>query len=192
MKTQRSSPASHGFTLIELLAVLVLAAVLLAIGAPSFLAYQRNSELTSATNSLVGGLYAGRGEAMKRGMYAMVVPNADEDWTTGWKVFVDVDRTQTLSDDDIVIQEHAALPVYIAASGGGTAGETPAYVMFDASGYAKTKSAGFGALTLTIARTDVPSADADIQKRRIVIAKTGRVRTCKPASDSTCIADAEE
>ena len=187
-----SIKAVRGFTLIELLTVLVLAAVLLILGVPSFLTYQRNSELTSTTNSLVASLYAARGEGMKRGRYSMVVPKSENDWTCGWVAFVDADRSGTLSDGDITVQEMPALPNYITASGGGTAGESPSYIMFDASGYAKTKSAGFGALTLTIARSDVSDTEAAAEKRRIVIAKTGRLRACKPSTDSTCVEDAEE
>jgi len=182
----------QGFTLIELLTVLVLVGVLLALGVPSFVAYQRNSELTSATNTLVGGLYAARGEGMKRGMYAMVIPADDADWNSGWTAFVDVDRSGTLTDGDITIQEMPPLPGYFTVSGEGTAGESAPYIMFDASGYAKTKSAGFGSLTVAIARTDVTGSEATAQTRRIVISKTGRVRACKPSTDSSCVDGAEE
>lgn len=181
-----------GFTLIELVVTIAIAAVLFAIATPSFIGYQRSSELTSAANSFVAGVNTARGEAMKRGMNAMLVPATGSDWSSGWTVFVDQDRSGGLNAGDTTVIQQAALPSYFTATGQGTASETPPYIMFDASGYAKTKTAGFGALTLTIARNDLSGATLTAQTRRIVIAKSGRARACKPATDTTCTVTAEE
>ena len=163
------------------------------IAAPSFVSFQRNSELTSLANSFIAAVNATRGEAMKVGRRAMAVPADGTNWSNGWTVFVDNNGNSTLdaTTDRIVLQQ-AALASYFTASGSGTAGATPPYVLFDASGYAKTKTAGFGALTLTITRNDLSGADQTAQTRRIVIAKTGRARVCRPATDTTCTTTAEE
>ncbi|MGI4777785.1 MAG: GspH/FimT family pseudopilin [Janthinobacterium lividum] len=181
-----------GFTLIELMVTIAIAAILLLIATPSFVSFQRNAELTSAANSFVAAVNAARGEAMKTSLHAMAVPT-DGDWSKGWTVFVDSNGSSVLdaATDPIVLQQ-AALPSYFTASGSGSAAASPPYVLFDASGYAKTKAAGFGALTLTIARNDLSGADQLQQTRRIVVAKTGRARTCRPATDTTCTATAEE
>lgn len=186
--------STEGFTLIELMVTLAIAAVLLVVGVPSFVSFQRNSQLTSLTNSLVASMYAARGEAMKTGMNAFVVPTGNgADWTTGWIVFVDKDRDGSFTEStDTIVQTQAAPESYFTVSGNGTAGETPAYVMFDSSGYSKTKTAGFGALTLSLTRTDVSSSVQTEETRRIIIAATGRLRTCKPSTDSTCTASASE
>lgn len=182
-----------GFTLIELMVTIAVALILLMIAAPSFVSFQRNSELTSLANSFIAAVNATRGEAMKVGRHAMAVPADGTNWSNGWTVFVDSDGNSTLdaATDRIVLQQ-AALASYFTASGSGTAGATPPYVLFDASGYAKTKTAGFGALTLTITRNDLSGADQTAQTRRIVIAKTGRARVCRPATDTTCTTTAEE
>ena len=189
-----ATPSSRiaGFTLIELMVTVAIAAVLLVVAVPSFVSFQRNSELTSATNSFVAAINAARGEAMKRGMNAMLVPSTGTDWSSGWTVFVDQDRSGTLNTGDLTVIQQPALASYFSATGQGTANETPAYIMFDASGYAKTKTAGFGALTMTIARSDLSGAAQSEQTRRIVIAKSGRARACKPATDTTCTASADE
>ncbi|MDP9933164.1 GspH/FimT family pseudopilin [Variovorax paradoxus] len=189
-----TSPSSRiaGFTLIELMVTVAVAAVLLVVAVPSFVSFQRNSELTSATNSFVAAVNAARGEAMKRGMNAMVVPTTGTDWSTGWTVFVDQDRSGGLNTGDTTVLQQPAFPSYLSATGQGTASETPAYIMFDASGYAKTKTAGFGALTMTIARSDVSDTAQTAQTRRIVIAKSGRARSCRPSTDTTCTVSAEE
>lgn len=191
MKTPRR--LATGFTLIELMATMAILAVLLLVATPSMLAYKRNSELTSATNTLFAAINAARGEAMKRGMYAMVVPtNNGTDWSQGWVVFVDNDRSQVFNASvDKVILTQGPMPSYITVTGNGSAdGTGPApYIMFDASGYSAQKlNAGFAALTLQVVRNDVSSTLALEQTRRIKIAATGRVRTCKPvtATDPTC------
>jgi type IV fimbrial biogenesis protein FimT len=191
---RQSQTHSRGFTLIELMVTLSIAAVLMVVAVPSLTAYKRNAELTSATNTLLAALNAARGEAMKRGMNTMVVPTDNgTDWKTGWVVFVDQDRTQTYdASADVTVLSQSPLPGYFTASGTGTAKANPPYVMFDASGYSKLKNAGFSSLTFTLARSDLSGTEQTEQTRLIVIAKTGRARTCKPSTDTTCTADADK
>ena len=181
--------AQRGFTLIELMVTITVAAVLMMVAVPSFTTYQRNAELTSFTNSLLAGLNAARGEAMKRGRYAMVVPTDGTNWSSGWVVFVDVDRSQAYLDTmDVTILTREPPPSYLTISGNGsTAGTTP-YIMYDASGYSKLKSGAFGANTFEIRRADTSGTELLTQTRRIKIASTGRVRVCTPktATDADC------
>lgn len=184
---------SRGFTLIELLVTVALVAILLAVAAPSFTAFQRNAELTSFVNSLVAGINSARGEAMKRGRYAMVVPTNATNWSSGWIVFVDVDRSQAYeAANDILILSREAPPSYLTITANGSANDSSPYMMFDASGYSKTKAGGFGALTFSVTRNDVDSSLADSETRRVIISSTGRVRTCKPSTDSTCTSSATQ
>lgn len=188
---KRRSSYGRGFTLIELLVTIALAAILMAVAAPSFTSFQRNAELTSFANSMVAGINAARGEAMKRGRYAMVVPADDTNWSSGWKVFVDVDRTQAYEvANDILILSREAPPSYLTITANGSASDSPPYMMFDASGYPKTKAGSFGALSWSVARNDVDSGLVATETRRVVISSTGRVRTCKPSVDSTCTSSA--
>lgn len=192
MSPRQFSDRIGGFTLIELMVTIAIAAVLLVIGVPSFVAFQRNSELTSAANSFVAALGAARGEAMKRGRQAVVVPRADNNWTTGWTVFVDTDNNQQLNGSDILIVQQGALPSYFTATGQGTAQNSPAYIMFNPSGYAQTSDSTFQSSTLKIERNDISGAEKTQQTRIVVIAKTGRARACQPATDTTCTTSATE
>ena len=188
MKTPR------GFTAVELLAVIAIAAILLTIAVPGFLNMRRNSELVAATNSLVAAINAARGEAMKRGAWAYAIPAHGSDWSSGVTVFVDKNMDQTLTPGvDEVTFTLPAFPPWLTVTGTGTAaaGSAP-YIAYDGSGYAKAKNGAFGALALSLARNDVSAAQADAQTRRIIIANTGRLRSCRPDQDATCTANASQ
>ncbi|MGJ7556564.1 GspH/FimT family pseudopilin [Variovorax sp. RB3P1] len=191
MKTAHQRRA-RGFTLIELMVTITVAAVLLVIGVPSFVAFQRSSELTSAANSFVAALGAARGEAMKRGLQAVVVPREDNNWATGWIVFVDTDNNQQFNGADILIVQQGTLPSYFSATGQGTAALSPAYVMFNPSGYTQTSGSVFQSATLKIERNDISGTAKTQQTRIVVISKTGRARACQPATDTTCTTSASE
>jgi type IV fimbrial biogenesis protein FimT len=185
-KLPHTAKKNTGFTLIELMVTMVVGAVLMAVGVPSVRTFLRNAELTSASNNLIAAVNAARGEAMKRGSNAMVIPKPGIGWNSGWVVFIDQNRNgQYDAAADITIFEQS-LPADTSLAVSGSA----AYLLFDASGYAKTTAGGFGATTMTIKRTDVTDF---AQIRRIKVAQTGRVRGCKPAgaSDPDC-SDADD
>ncbi|MFI5446653.1 GspH/FimT family pseudopilin [Polaromonas sp. UC242_47] len=190
---KRHSSYGRGFTLIELLVTVALVAILMAVAAPSFTSFQRNAELTSFTNSIIAAINSARGEAMKRGRYAMAVPADGTNWSSGWKVFVDVDRSQTYEvANDILVLSREAPPSYLTITANGSAADSPPYMMFDASGYSKKKDGSFGALTFSVARNDVGSGSTASETRRVIISSTGRVRSCKPSVDSTCTSSASQ
>ncbi len=180
----------QGFTLIELMVTLAIAAILMFLAVPSFVSYQRNAQLTSAANTLLAAINAARGEAMKRGMSAMVVPTGNgSDWTEGWVVFVDKNNNREyINTDDITVLTQTKVPSGISITGNGTAAESPAYIMFDAAGYSKKKNGSFGNLSISFVRSDLAAADGYRQTRKIKILSTGRVRMCTPkrADDENC------
>jgi prepilin-type N-terminal cleavage/methylation domain-containing protein len=90
----------RGFTITELMVVLALGSVILAIAAPSFRDFQRNSRLTSIANDFLGAVQSARSEAITRQTWVSVCPaDAPEAATPvctdtgtdfhGWLVFVD-------------------------------------------------------------------------------------------------------
>jgi type IV fimbrial biogenesis protein FimT len=56
----------HGFTLWELLMTLLVAGILIGIGVPNVMEFQRNSAMTAAANDLVTAALVARTEAVKR------------------------------------------------------------------------------------------------------------------------------
>jgi type IV fimbrial biogenesis protein FimT len=56
----------EGFTLWELMMTLAVAGIVLGIGVPSFMDFQRSNAMTAAANDLVGGVLFAKTEAVKR------------------------------------------------------------------------------------------------------------------------------
>ena len=56
----------HGFTLWELLMTLLVGGILLGIGVPNVMEFQRNGAMTAAANDLIDGHAHGAHEAVKR------------------------------------------------------------------------------------------------------------------------------
>lgn len=184
--------SAKGFTLIELIVTMSIITLLMFVAVPGLTAFKRNAELTSASNTLLSAINAARSEALKAGRNALVVPTSNgTDWNTGWVVFVDMDQTQTYTSTDKTILVQEALPSYISVVGNNHAAASPSYIMYDASGYSKLKSGGFGGLALTLTRTDLSGGDLLEQTRYLIIAATGRARVCKPkvANDPECRAN---
>lgn len=183
MKTDRNSVT--GFTLIELMVTLAIVVVLISVAVPSLTTFQRNAQLTTFSNTLLASINAARGEAMKRGRYAMVLPLDGSNWSSGWTVFVDVDLSKTYSaTTDITILTQEPSPSYLTITGNGPAADSPPYIMFDASGYARLKAGGFGACTVEVKRNDVSGTSQLAETRLLEIASTGRARVCTPTSTS--------
>jgi type IV fimbrial biogenesis protein FimT len=69
------------------------AAIILAVGVPSFVSFVQNQRATTYTNELVIALNIGRSEATRRGTAVTVCASDDgatcsddDDWSTGWIV----------------------------------------------------------------------------------------------------------
>lgn len=198
----RNRGLKQGFTLIELMVVLTVLGVMMAFAVPNFREYKRNAALTDTVNTLVSSVYRTRTEAMKDGVSVILMPCNDgctstgTDWQKGWLIFADRNGNgaynANTSDDPansgykdgplILTQRGDVIPDYIAISvGNGGA------VKFSGTGFPASIGGGaVGDLTITVNRTDRP--DNNRYVRRIVINKSGRVRTCRPDRDSNCSA----
>jgi type IV fimbrial biogenesis protein FimT len=192
---------SVGFTLIELLVAMGLVSILLVLAAPSFLTFQRNSELTSASNSFLASLTTARAEAMKRQLRTFVVPIDGSNWNNGWVVFVDV--AGTVTDLNLISAKNTALAgsspstylqlskadglssklsVVTSADSTGFVAGTVTYAMYNGSGFMTLIGGGFP--TGSANSLDIYNGT---DTRRIIASSSGRVRVCKPA-DAGCSA----
>lgn len=95
----RASP--RGFTLLELMIVVVVAAILLAIGVPFFGEFARNNRLTASANDFLSAAQLARTEAIKRQQVVSICASANPGAGaaaacsggefSGWIVFPDAD-----------------------------------------------------------------------------------------------------
>jgi type IV fimbrial biogenesis protein FimT len=99
--------SGSGFTVIELMVTVVILAILLVVGVPSFRNAALSARLTALSNDLVAATQLARSEAIKRNQVVRLCVSADGSactttggWNQGWIV---------LSDDG-VLQQHEALP----------------------------------------------------------------------------------
>jgi type IV fimbrial biogenesis protein FimT len=132
----------RGMTFLELMLAVAIGAILVGIGAPSFVTTIRNSEMTSSTNGLVGALHAARSEAVKR-RSRVTLCRADITGAVpacsgsgmGLAVFLNVNNDASLDTGagDVVIQSVPWLRDTIEVYAPGM----PAAISFTASGFTR-------------------------------------------------------
>lgn len=95
--TQNGHGNSHGFSLIELLVTIAVAAILLAVVAPSFRDFLHSNRISTQTNDIVSAFNLARSESIKRGSNVRVGTYVGTDWADGWVVWVDSDNDNARS-----------------------------------------------------------------------------------------------
>lgn len=100
------SKRQAGVTLVELMIVVVIAAIMAAVAAPSFSSFIQNTRLTSTMAQLTGDLNRARSEAIKRNSRILVCAHAvngtacaNTSWNNGWLVCYDNDPQDSACDD---------------------------------------------------------------------------------------------
>lgn len=119
----------RGFSLIELMVVVVLVAILLTIGIPSFSNFVVGQRVKTAAFDLASTLLLARSEAIKRNADVTVAPKVAADgWVGGWTVTVGATTVseQAAYGGSIAITNPSipATVVYQGASGRPAAGKT--------------------------------------------------------------------
>lgn len=170
-----------GFTLVELLIVMVVAAVVLAFGAPQFSEFRRNNRLSGASNDLLSALQQARTEAIKRQRPVALCGSADpaaaepactNGAISGWIVFEDADGDcQRAAGEPPVIRREGPIDGGLRTAADGNC------VSFAATGFAIDLPDGVEAGRVLICDergTGLQAGTALTAARGIAIARTGR------------------
>lgn len=172
-----SRPRERGFTLIEAMLVLLVAAVLMGIAAPSLRGWLLQQHLSTSTNSLISAFHLARQTAIQShqavslcaGHEGTCHSKAAWDWSKGWIVFYDRNRNGILDGEERPLQTgfgaHSNLVV---------AANSPLRkpVIFTPLGFAEQPGGAFAAGRLRLC------APLPIYKnaRDLVLSKSGRIR----------------
>jgi len=177
-----------GFTLVELMIVLVVAAVVLAIGTPQFSEFRRNNRLSGASNDLLAALQLARTEAIKRQRPVAVCATADPHAAaasctagpfSGWLVFEDADgNCQRTAGEPKVNGGEGALDGSLRAAADGIC------VAFAPTGFALDLPAGVEAERVLICDDrgiGLQAGTSQSAARGIAISRTGRASITRDA-----------
>lgn len=182
--------AQSGLTLIELLTGLALLALLLSLAAPAFQAQVATSQLSSATQALMGSLMQARTQAIRLGRRVTVCRSNDQQqcdadpargWDAGWLVFMDVDRTSgtpEVSASDTLLNRSEPLPPLLRVRGNST---LAAYLSFAANGEARTISGGSHPVGRIRVCSTSPRLPDTRRARELILSADGRVVVETPA-----------
>lgn len=141
----------RGFTLLELMFAIAIAAVIIAVGAPSFTEFRRNARLTSVANDFLAATQVARTEAIKRRTTLSICPSVSAGSAApacdgvdfgGWIVFEDPDRSCTREAGEVVVGGEAPINAAdVSDSMRVNARSNGACVSFAATGYVDDRAA---------------------------------------------------
>jgi type IV fimbrial biogenesis protein FimT len=102
----------RGFNLVEVLITLMVAAVVITMGAPSMADFINDMRLSAATNDVLGFFNYARSEAAKRGTRVTMCISSDQatcsttgtDWATGAIAFVDTNADGQVTAGETVLR----------------------------------------------------------------------------------------
>lgn len=108
--TRRQRTSQSGFTLVELMVTLALGAILASLAIPSFTSQLRGWQRDSATKTFTAHLQLARSEAIKTSRQVVICSSSDgtacadnNNWATGWIVFVDGNSDGIHDADETVL-----------------------------------------------------------------------------------------
>jgi type IV fimbrial biogenesis protein FimT len=144
-----SKGPTSGFTLTELIITMGIAAILLAIGIPSFKYVTVSNRISTEVNGLLGDMQFARSEAVKEGLPVTVCASSNAtsanptcsglaEWQSGWIVFLDSNNNQTVDPGEQVVRtqgQFSSTDTFVPDNG------ALSWITFNREGYASTNTA---------------------------------------------------
>ena len=184
--------SNNGFTLIELVVTLVVVAILITIGIPSFEDFIKSNNIRANANTLLTDLHLARSEAVKRNgpvrickSANMIACTTNGGWEQGWIIFPDKNKNKIVDNGEPIIRSNGPTKGYLTIRGNALVKDS---LLFESTGIPVSTS---GKIVICDDRTaDFGSAPANSKEkiRVIVISQSGRLRIVKgseiPKDDS--------
>lgn len=167
---------TRGFTLAEAVIAITISVVTLGLGLPALQTLNQHQQLKATSNLLMSSLVLARNESIMRNK-PVLVDNTDEDWTSGWTIYVDANNNAMLDPSEVILAIMPPPPRGISIKG-----NIPVrrYIRYTSSGRTKIQSGGFQAGTLTLCHSLGNQA-----VRQLIISPSGRPRMSQKGS-GTC------
>lgn len=178
---------SAGFTLVELMVVIMIVAVLMALGVPSYRYVTNSNRVSMEVNGLLGDLQFARSEAIKEGATVTVCPSANptalsicdpasSEWDKGWIV-----TSPTVTPNVLRIQQAFANTNDSFLSKGNQKSIT-----FDRNGFASAIPALINGAAVIVLKTTPATATSTAWTRCVEIQLGGMISTARYQQDANC------
>lgn len=104
----KKSSDQTGFTLIELLITIAIAAIMLAMAAPSLQEIYNNNMLSTYSSDFRMTLYRAQNEAVKRNRRVTVQAKSavNQVWQGGWDIYIDSNNNNTIDSTEEVLYSY--------------------------------------------------------------------------------------
>lgn len=170
---------ARGFSLLEIVVVLAILAIGAALAMPMFRDVIRNTAVSNSTNDLVTALSSARAESIRRGLQVAVVSaGGNADWSGGWSVIADSDRSGTFTGADEVVSTFPPLAAQYRVYAKNAAGDD-SIAVFNMNGGLATAGFDFNVC--------FPSNDSN-KSRRVRVRTSGNVSSHKNTAGSPATA----
>ena len=191
---RRMKRTSSGFSVIELMIALLIAAIVLAMGAPSFTEFRKNNRLTGNANDFLGAVQTARTEAIKRQVRVSVCPSADPlaavpvcaagDFR-GWVAFVD--RDQNCQRTGVELQQTDLVRVGGPVDAAVNVKSNGGCITFDSTGFTFVVAGVPSASRVVFCddRGDATQSGTLSYAREVEIVNVGRSRITREQNDLT-------
>ncbi|MFZ6646705.1 GspH/FimT family pseudopilin [Undibacterium sp. TJN25] len=168
--------ASGGFTLIELMIGLVIVAIVLAMGMPSYSTWILNAKLRTAAESIQTGLQLARSEAVSRNAAVSLTMGSGSSWVVGCVV---VTATCPTSIQSRATGEGSSSAVTVSPAA--------AAVTFDNLGRMSSPvpAAGTTFTQINVGLDPAVLAASKVRNLNVTVGVGGNVRLCDPHASST-------
>ena len=173
---------ARGFTVIEIIVVLALVGILSTLAIPSLRVLLNNQALSNSASDFLSGVIQARSAALKANRRAIIQPILDNDWRTGWMVYIDINSNGVYDASvDTLVLTREPLPADVAINSGTGSGDSATVTVFgfSADGFLEAISGSRnGSVVMQSSFTG--------RKKFITVSKVGRARICDPVASPGC------